>query len=100
MYSTCGVGSAVELQVDRDCGSYQLLEECLQRSGCQETPAVIDEPASKLNKHHNFIGTITRKPSIEAGEMQYAITLEMKYKRLRYSHRLLRPPFCLPSWNL
>ena len=34
------------------------------------------------------------------GEMQYAITLEIKYKRLRYSYTLARPPFCLPSWNL
>ena len=34
------------------------------------------------------------------GEMQYAITLEMKYKCLRYSHTLARPPFCPPSWNL
>ena len=24
----------------------------------------------------------------------------MKYKRLRYSHTLARPPFCPPSWNL
>ena len=28
--------------------------------------------------------------------MQYAIALEMKYKRWRYSHTLKRPP----SWNL
>ena len=34
------------------------------------------------------------------GEMQCAVTLEMKYKRLRYSHSLARPPFCPPSWNL
>ena len=32
--------------------------------------------------------------------MQYAIALEMDYKRLRYSHTLARPPFCPPSWNL
>ena len=32
--------------------------------------------------------------------MQYAIALEMKYKRLRYSHTLARPPFCPPYWNL
>ena len=25
--------------------------------------------------------------------MQYAIALEMKYKRMRYSHTLARPPF-------
>ena len=34
------------------------------------------------------------------GEMQYAIALEMKYKRLRYSHTLAQSPFCPPSWNL
>ena len=34
------------------------------------------------------------------GEMQYAITLEMKYKRLRYRHTLARPPFFPQSWNL
>ena len=47
-------------------------------------------------------GFITRKPKTEAGirEMQYAIALEMKFKRLRYSHTLARPPFCPPSWNL
>ena len=45
---------------------------------------------------------ITRKPSIEADirRIQYDITLEMKYKLLRYSHSLARPPFCPPSWNL
>ena len=37
--------------------------------------------------------------------MQYAIALEMKYKRLRYNHSLAeavvsRPPFCPPSRNL
>ena len=47
-------------------------------------------PVAATSTPDAWLQLITRKPSIEAGygEMQYAIALQMKYKRLRYSHSL------------
>ena len=70
---------------------------------------IVERRGTDSGSHHqNWSGVSPRNnfeqespaDKLAHGEMQYAIALEMKYKRLRYSHTLSRPPFCPPSWNV